>query len=57
LSLFDKLLGGSESVNPNRTETVTDNFFGFPLVSTYDASGNLASVTLFGLNVTFLFAR
>jgi hypothetical protein len=56
LSLFDQLLGGVEVINANGTETVVDNFFGIPLVSTYDASGNLVSVTMFGLNVTSLFS-
>jgi hypothetical protein len=56
LSLFDQLLGGVELINANGTETVVDNFFGIPLISTYDASGNLVSVTMFGLNLTFLFA-
>jgi hypothetical protein len=55
LSLLDQLLGGVESVNANGTATVTDNFFGFPLVAMYDAAGNLVSVTLFGFNITFLF--
>jgi hypothetical protein len=56
LALFDALLKGIETVNSNETETVTDSFFGIPLlVSTYDGSGNLTSVTLFGINVTFLF--
>jgi hypothetical protein len=57
LALFDQFLGGVETINAtNRTETVTDNFFGIPLISTYDGSGNLVSVTLFGLNVTFFFS-
>jgi hypothetical protein len=56
LALFDQLLKGIETVNTNNTETVTDNFFGFPLISTYDGQGNLVNVTFFGLNITFLFA-
>jgi hypothetical protein len=56
LALFDQLLKGIETVNANGTETVTDNLFGFPLVSTYDGKGNLMNVTFFGLNITFLFA-
>jgi hypothetical protein len=56
LALFDALLRGIEEVNGNGTETVTDSLFGIPLlVSTYDGSGDLMSVTLFGTNVTALF--
>src|SRR5581483_267000 len=36
LELFDEFLKGVETVNGNGTETLTDNLFGFPLVSTYD---------------------
>jgi hypothetical protein len=57
LALFDAVLGGIETVNGNGTETVTDSLFGIPLlVSTYDGSGDLMSVTMFGINVTALFA-
>ncbi len=57
LSLFDSLLGGVQTMNSDGTVTVIDRFFGIPLlVATYDSSGNLVSVTLFGINVTFLFA-
>jgi hypothetical protein len=56
LALFDALLKGIETVNGNGTETVTDSLFGIPLlVSTYDGSGDLMSVTLLGINVTALF--
>ncbi len=56
LAFFDALLGGVETVNANGTETITDSFFGIPLlVSTFDSSGNLMSVDLFGFNITFLF--
>ena len=56
LAFFDSLLGGIETVNANGTETITDSFFGIPLiVSTFDATGRLVSVTLFGFNITFLF--
>jgi hypothetical protein len=56
LALFDALLHGIEAVNGNGTETVTDSLFGIPLLlSTYDGSGDLMSVTLFGINVTALF--
>lgn len=56
LAFFDSLLGGMETVNGNRTETVIDSIFGFPLlVSTYNGAGNLVSVTLFGIDVTLLF--
>jgi hypothetical protein len=57
LHLFDLLLGGVETINANDTETMTDSLFGIPLlVSNYDSSGNLTSVTFLGFNVTFLFA-
>jgi hypothetical protein len=56
LAFFDALLRASETVNGNGTETVTDSLFGFPLlVSTYDGNGDLTSVTMFGINITFLF--
>jgi photosystem II stability/assembly factor-like uncharacterized protein len=56
LALFDSLLGGIETVNANGTETITDSILGIPLiVATFDGSGNLVSVTLLGINVTFLF--
>jgi hypothetical protein len=58
LSFFDHFffVTSTETVNPDGTVTVTDTFFGLPfLVSTYDSSGNLTSVLLFGLNVTTLF--
>lgn len=48
--------GGTVTVNANGTETVTDSFFGIPLiVSTFDPSGNLVSVKWFGFDITFLF--
>jgi hypothetical protein len=56
LAFFDELLGGVETVNGNGTETIVDRLFGFPLlVSTFDSSGNLVSVTMLGFNVTSLF--
>jgi hypothetical protein len=55
LALFDELLHGNETVNANGTETVTDNFFGFDLVSTYDGAGHLEKVTFLGFDVTVLF--
>jgi hypothetical protein len=56
LALIDSLLGGIETVNGNGTETVIDRFFGIPLfVSTYDSAGDLMSVTVFGIDITFLF--
>jgi hypothetical protein len=56
LWLFDSFLGGTETVNSDGTETITDSFFGIPLfVSTYNSAGDLMSVTLFGINITFLF--
>jgi uncharacterized repeat protein (TIGR03803 family) len=58
LAFFDSLFGGTETVNANGTETLTNSFFGIPLlVSTFGLSGQLVSVDLFGfLNITFLFA-
>jgi hypothetical protein len=56
LALIDSLLGGVETVNGNGTEMVIDRYFGIPLfVSTYDSAGDLVSVTVFGINITFLF--
>ena len=56
MALLDALLHGVEAVNGNDTETVTDSLFGIPLlVSTYDGSGDLMSVALFGIDVTALF--
>lgn len=56
LAMLDSLLGGTETVNANGTETITDSLFGIPLiVATFDNSGHLVSVTLLGFNVTFLF--
>jgi hypothetical protein len=56
LSFFDSLLAGVEAMNSDGSVTVTDSIFGIPLlVATYDSSGNLLSVTLFGINVTSLF--
>ncbi len=56
LAFFDSLLGATETINANRTETLTASFFGIPLlVSTFDSSGKLESVLLFGMNVTALF--
>jgi len=43
--------GGTETVNTNGSVTITDSFFGIPLlVSTFDSSGHLESVFLFGIN-------
>lgn len=56
LGFLDGLFGGVETVNGNGTETVVDRFFGITLfVSNYDSAGNLTNVSLFGINVTFLF--
>lgn len=56
LAFLDGLFHGVETVNANGTETVVDSIFGITLfVSTYDSSGNLMSVTLFGINITILF--
>jgi hypothetical protein len=57
LAFFDAILGGIEKVDGNDTETITDSFLGLPLlVSTFDHSGKLVSVDLFGsIDITFLF--
>jgi photosystem II stability/assembly factor-like uncharacterized protein len=56
LAFFNSFLGGVETVNANGTETITDSLFGFPLlVANFDSSGNLVSVTFFGIDVTYLF--
>jgi hypothetical protein len=56
LAFFDSLLSGVETVNANGTETITDSIFGFPLlVATFDQSGKLVSVDMFGIDVTFFF--
>jgi hypothetical protein len=56
LAFFDSILGGVETVNSNGTETVIDTLFGIPLfISTYDGKGILMSVTLFGIDITWLF--
>jgi hypothetical protein len=49
--------GGTVTVNADGSETVTDSFAGIPLfVSTFDASGHLVSVDLFGfIDITLLF--
>ncbi len=51
LAFLNSLLGAAtETVNADRSITVTNSFFGFPLlVSTYDASGNFVSATLLGI--------
>ncbi len=56
LAFLNSILGGIETVNGNGTETVTDSIFGIPLVvSTFDTTGHLMTVTLFGFNITFMF--
>ncbi len=56
LAFLNSILGGTETMNSNGTETVTARFFGIPLfVSTFDSAGRLLSVSLFGINITFLF--
>jgi len=55
LGFLDALLAGVETVNGNGTETVVDSIFGIPLfISLYDSAGKLMSVTLFGIDITFL---
>jgi hypothetical protein len=52
LALFDSLLGATERINANGTETVVDSLFGIALVvATYDGSGNFVGATLLGFNV------
>jgi hypothetical protein len=56
LAMLDSLLGETETVNADGSVTETTSLFGIQLlVSTFDSSGNLESVTLFGINITFLF--
>jgi hypothetical protein len=56
LALLDAFFGATETVNADGSVTETASFFGIPwLVSTFDSSGNLESVTLLGINVTILF--
>jgi hypothetical protein len=56
LALINALLHGTETVNPDGSVTVTDSFFGFPvLVSHFSPTGQLESVTLFGIDITFIF--
>ncbi len=58
LAFIDSILGGIETINSNGTETVVDSLFGFVLfVSTYNGAGVLESVTLFGIDITFLFKK
>jgi hypothetical protein len=48
--------GGTETVNANGSVTVTGSFFGIPLlVETFNSSGQLVSVSLLGINITFVF--
>ncbi len=52
LAFLDELLGSTETMNADGTETITDSLFGIPLVvSTFDAQGNLVSATLFGFTI------
>jgi hypothetical protein len=52
----DQLLAGSETVDAEVAVTEKANFFGLlPWLSTFDSSGDLESVTLFGIDVTILF--
>jgi hypothetical protein len=56
LAILVSLLGPTETVNADGSVTETTSFFGIQLlVSAFDSSGNLESVTLFGMNITFLF--
>jgi uncharacterized repeat protein (TIGR03803 family) len=52
LALIYSLLGSSELVNTNGTETVTNGLFGFTLiVATYDSSGNFVYAVFLGIDV------
>jgi hypothetical protein len=54
--LLDLIWGGAETVNADGTATITDSVFGIPLlVAKFDNAGNVTSITLFGIDVTFLF--
>jgi probable HAF family extracellular repeat protein len=56
LAFFNSILGATETVNGDGIETVVDSLFGIPLlVSTFDSTGHLVRVTLFGFDITFLF--
>ncbi len=56
LGFVNALLKGMEAENADGSTTLTDSLFGLPLlVSTFDASGHLVSVTFLGMNVTGLF--
>jgi uncharacterized repeat protein (TIGR01451 family) len=56
LALLDSLLGGVATVNADGTETITDSIFGIPLlVAKFNSAGNLTSISLFGIDVTFWF--
>jgi uncharacterized repeat protein (TIGR01451 family) len=56
LVLLDLIWGGAETVNADGTATITDSVFGIPLlVAKFDNAGNVTSITLFGIDVTFLF--
>ncbi len=56
LQFLDSLFGGGTvTINADGTETVTDSFFGIPLiVATFDSSGKLVDAKLFGIDITFL---
>jgi len=56
LAFFDNMFGGIGTINDQGTVTITDSLLGFPfLVSTFDRSGELESVLMFGIDVTPLF--
>ncbi len=57
LAFINSLFGGGiETLNVNGTITIKDYLFGIPLlVSTFNSSGQLMSVSFMGIDLTFLF--
>jgi hypothetical protein len=57
LAFINSLFGGGiETLNGNGIVASTDYFFGIPLlVSTFNSSGQLMSVSLLGIDIAFLF--
>jgi uncharacterized repeat protein (TIGR01451 family) len=56
LGFLNSWLKGIQTRNTDGTATMVDSLFGLPLlVSSFDSSGRLVSVTFMGMNVTSLF--
>lgn len=56
LAFLDSVLAATETLSADGSITETAGLFGIPiLVSTFNSSGDLVSVTLLGINVTALF--